>query len=231
MSKKILGISLVALLAAGVFAFYSFSNESDEVKGVPNGEVEVAEQVKTEPVALVGKDSLSALMERGENLECTISYDSGDISSGKVEGTYFTSRGRIRGDFLTPEAGAGSVSSIILRDNTLYTWTEIEGEKFGMKIDLSTLEESKSEEENLEAKEIVPLDAEVDYDCKEWENLDGSVFEPPTDVIFRDFSDIMNTGMEFGTSYGEMGAGNSCAVCNQLTGSEKAQCLTALSCQ
>lgn len=232
MGKKILGLSLVVLVAAGAFAFYSFSNESGKVKAVPGGEIIEAEQIPNEPIALMGKDSLTALMERGENLECTISYDSGDISGGMVEGTYFTSRGRIRGDFLTPEAGAGSVSSMILRDKTLYTWTEIEGEKFGMKVALSTLEEQKSESDNLEAKEVVPLDAEVNYDCKEWKNLDGSVFEPPTDVIFRDFSDIMNTGMEFGTSYGEFGGEvDKCAVCSQLSGSEKSQCFKALSCQ
>jgi hypothetical protein len=230
MSKKIIGLSLVVLLLAGTFAVYSFSKE--EVVGVSqNNATSSTVTTEVKEMNMKGRDSLTALMERGENLECTISYESDDISGSKVEGTYFTSRGRIRGDFLTPEAGAGSVSSIILRDNTLYSWTEIEGEKFGMKIALDTLAESKLESDNLEAKEIVPLDASVDYDCKEWENFDGSVFEPPTDVIFRDFSDIMNTGMEFGTSYGEMGGEvDSCSVCNQLSDSEKAQCLEALSC-
>ena len=47
----------------------------------------------------------------------------------------------------------------------------------------------------------VALDQSVDYDCKPWNKVDGSVFEPPTDVIFRDFGSVINTGMEYGNIY------------------------------
>lgn len=231
MGKKTLGLSIVVLLVAGAYAMYSLSKKNDEVKSVQETNTENEVETVKSSASMSGKDSLTALMQRGENLECTIKYDSSELSEGSVEGTYFTSRDRIRGDFTTSNSGVDSVSSIIMRDSTLYSWTEIEGEKFGMKISMDTLEDSKSSENKLEAKEVVPLDSPVTYDCKEWKNLDGSIFEPPTDVIFKDFADIKSTGMEFGTSYEEVGGGvNKCSACNQLSGSEKTQCLAALSC-
>jgi hypothetical protein len=233
MSKKILWLSIVVLAVAVIaFALNFFSdspkenidNSLDE-KVLPQKEVPFQEN-------LAGTGSMDYLMSRGENLECNIIYEAAGVGGQAIEGTYFTSRERLRGDFLVPDAGAGAVSSMIIKDNEMYTWTEINGEKYGMKVDLDTLNKTKESEDNLQVKEAVPLDAAIKYDCKVWENVDGSVFEAPTDIIFKDFAEIRNTGMEFGTSY-EEASGNvdKCAVCKQLSGSEKAQCLSALSCQ
>lgn len=231
MSKKIIGFSLVVLLAAGAFAMYSLSKKTDELKSSEKTDTAKESVPEITQKSMSGQDSLVALMQRGENLECTIKYNSNGTSTESVEGTYFKSRGRIRGDFVASNSGVNSVSSIIMSEGTLYSWTEIEGEKYGMKVSMDTLEESKASNDKLEAKEVVSLDTPVTYDCKEWKNLDGSIFEPPTDVIFKDFADIKKTGMEFGTSYEEVGGGsNKCGVCNQLSGSEKTQCLAALSC-
>jgi hypothetical protein len=71
----------------------------------------------------------------------------------------------------------------------------------------------------------------VSYNCKPWVALDGSVFEVPTDVIFKDYKDLVNVGMEYGTSYGEGApAASQCAACDELSGTEKAQCRALLSC-
>lgn len=96
----------------------------------------------------------------------------------------------MRGDFILPEVATGSVSSIIMRDNTMYNWSIIEGVVHGVKYDLSTMATAQSSEKAPEAKGPVPVDQPVNYECKPWLIVDGSIFEPPTDVLFRDVADM-----------------------------------------
>lgn len=80
----------------------------------------------------------------------------------------------------------------------MYLWSEIEGVAYGIKADLS-----KSSEDVPDDKSPVPLDADVKYDCKPWVNVDNTVFVPQNDVLFQDISEMMQSGMEYGTVYKE----------------------------
>jgi hypothetical protein len=138
----------------------------------------------------------------------------------------------MRGDFILPEAGEGSVSSIILRDNMMYNWSVIEGEKYGMKYDLSTMAKAESAGKAPEAKGPVPVDQPVNYECKPWENVDGSIFEPPTDVLFRDIADMMNINMEYGTTYEQTGLSAQCELCEKVApGPGQDECRATFKCQ
>lgn len=221
-----------AVIAGGAAMYLLFGNGPTEDSQVPEeGQVEVTEEQNTPAAPSSGRNTLSSLMARGENLECTVAYAQGDQIETNTQGTYFTSAGKMRGDFLVSSMGEETVSSIILRDGTLYSWSEIEGDAYGMKISLAQLEASKTEGSPA-AQQVVPLDASVDYDCKAWTAVDNSIFEPPTDIIFSDFGDIVNQGMEFGTTYegGAAGTQNQCAACEGLTPSEKNICRQMMSC-
>lgn len=236
MKKVLIGSIVIALAVAGIAVMMLLSNAPKEVKdGAVVDTATTTEKAPEVGAPITGSDTMTALMARGENLECSVSYYSDEAAKAPTTGTFFTSRGRLRGDFLIPDMGPDAVSSMIMRDETMYSWTVVEGEKYGMKISMKDLEASKTTQKTPEAREVVPLEAKVDYDCKVWSPVDGSVFETPNDVIFQDFNNVMNAGMDFGTVY-EGGAGasasvNQCAMCDQIEGEGKAQCKAMFSCQ
>jgi hypothetical protein len=60
-----------------------------------------------------------------------------------------------------------------------------------------------SESEQRESSLPVTLDESVRYVCKDWAIVDGSVFNPPSTVLFKDIAVIEAAGMEYGTIYEE----------------------------
>jgi uncharacterized protein YxeA len=240
--KKILLISIIAaVVIGGVAVFLIINNQTaeDKVLATQESAADVSENIETDNSPITGKDTMSALMARGQNLECTVSYFSDSSTTTPTTGTFFTSQGRLRGDFLTPGLDEEVVSSMIMDKDNLYTWTVVGGEKYGMKISLTELEKSKVTDDKPEAREAVPMDEKVDYDCKVWPVVDGSVFVAPTDIIFRDYSDLMSSGMEYGTVYdkgvSEEGISiegkSPCALCDEVEGEGQAECKAAFSCQ
>ncbi|HEY0964507.1 MAG TPA: hypothetical protein VGE31_01785 [Candidatus Paceibacterota bacterium] len=166
----------------------------------PGSEVTtVVEDVATEGVgtkdveALTGTDSLLALQAMNKNLECQIIYTAND--GKEVEGTYFISEGKMRGDFLVPapEFGGELLSSIIVDGPMMYVWSQIGDETYGFKSDRNT----PPKDRRVESKEPVPLDTDVKYSCTDWQEVDGSVFVPPQTVEFKDLGSMIEAGGEF----------------------------------
>jgi hypothetical protein len=144
-----------------------------------------------------GVGTLESLRLLGTAAECTINYVAED-GSAPVEGTYFVSEGKMRGDFLitSPEMEEQILSSMIMTDDQLYVWSVIEGESYGFKAPKATLSES-----DTEVKTPIGLETNVDFKCKAWKEVDNSVFIPPNDVLFSDMSALQKAGMEYGTIY------------------------------
>ena len=191
-----------ALLLVGIAYYLIFYIPSD-VKERIEDQQGVVKEVETEAGSeddqlLVGVGTLDSLRLLDRNLECSFSYADGEAT--QVVGTYFVSGGEMRGDFLTesPDLTGQVLTSVIIKEATLFLWSEIEGETYGMKAGLGEVSNS-----GADSKLPVPLDADVSYDCKRWNNVDPSVFNPPTDVLFQDMSELMNAGMEYGTVYEE----------------------------
>ena len=227
--QKFLVLIILGAVVVGGGAVYLLINdrEVDEVQNTENSEVEIIEPSTSAPVN--GHGTLTNLLALAQNLECTINYQ----TKVSVSGTYFTSQGKMRGDFVVPSDEGEVLSSLIMRDNTMYTWSEIDGQKYGMQFDLNEVKAAKEKGESPETREPVPLDAAVDYDCKPWVSVDGSIFEPPSDIIFQDFSKILNQGMEFGTIYEEKpDTASQCELCAQVpAGAGQNECKKAFSCE
>lgn len=226
---KFLLLSIVGAVVVGSGAVYFLLNDRPvaEVQSTEKNEVEKIEETKNEPVA--GRGSLKNILALAQNLECTIDYE----TQVKVSGTYFTSQGKMRGDFVVPSAQGDVLSSLIMRDNKMYTWSEIQGKKYGMQFDLSEVAAAREAGDIPDTREPVPLDAAVNYDCKPWVSFDGSIFEPPSDIIFQDFSKVINQGMEYSTIYEEKtDTTNQCAMCAKVpAGTGRDECMAAFSCQ
>lgn len=196
-AKIIIGVLVLIIL---FLAFY-LGKIGDENPSEVNNE-DRSSEIEVRPTAVTGEGSLDELLARNENLECMITYKANATSSQMMEGTLYTSNGKMRGDFITTDNGQEILASMIIKDNIFYSWSMINGQKFGMKASMDQLKDSGTENGQPRADNgPVALDQSVDYDCKPWNKVDGSVFEPPTDVIFRDFGSVINTGMEYGNIY------------------------------
>lgn len=194
--KKFLIISLIVLCVAAAAAYVAVYGrtqkqivtqdvESVAVEGVgmPEGKKSVS-----------GVGTLKEIQAQGKDFECQVVSKQSGIE-GNIEGTVFMSKGNLRGDFMVPapEFGGKVLSSMIVGGTSMYVWTKIENDTFGFKSDLSN-EKTKQ----IDTKEPVPLDGQVQYTCTEWTEVDGSVFVPPAEVSFKDLTAVIDAGMEYG---------------------------------
>jgi len=199
--KYVLGLGITALVIIA-FAFFWLLSGSD----LQNAQEEMAESVaqletqstsSSQQVEANGFGTMNDLLSREENLECQITTINNDTVS---EGTFFVADSKIRGDFITklPDMQGTGVSSLIIISDTMYVWTEINEESYGVKTNLGATADTA-----VPTQEPVSLDERVKYSCQKWEQVDQSVFIPPSDVLFQDVSKIMEGGMEYGTVYEE----------------------------
>lgn len=196
--KKTLIVSVVVAVLAVLFAWVSIFGTKKDVQTNENVEQVSVEGVgEPEGKQFSGIDTLTSLQAQGKDLECQVVYE--QVGEGvPIEGTYFTSKGNLRGDFMVPapDFNGKIVSSMIVGGSSMYVWSKIGGDTFGFKSDITN-------DTKVDSNEPVPLDAEVKYTCTEWENVDGSVFVPPADVTFKDLGATINAGMEYGVLEGE----------------------------
>lgn len=207
--NKFFTLAAIAIVVAG-FAYYALfwdqgslpATTTDTGKATAEQTEPSATATSSEREPFSGTGSLRELQARGEALECSITYTDATTESD-VSGTYFVANDKLRGDFLTdsPDLNGQILTSMIIDGETMYTWTEIEGEQYGMQVALAAIETG-----DVDANEPVPLDADVEFTCTPWPDVDNTIFLPPSDVIFRDMTDLMQGGMEYGTIYdsGEM---------------------------
>lgn len=157
--------------------------------------------------------SLKDLISKGIAQTCTYSNENG-------KGTFYVSGGKTRGDFETTSGGVTTKGHMLVDSGTSYIW--MDGQKTGFKstFDTSTTAEPSS---NPSVAQSFDADASMNYDCKPGV-VDSSLFTAPKDVEFMSF-DSINPSNGTGS-----GASSSCSYCNNLTGDDKTQCLTALKC-
>lgn len=202
---------LIVALVVGGFAYYTlFAGPNrallEQVSQPDEVTVSKEDEVKTiewEPRS--GTASLKELQSWGDNIECTISFETDDFvySDGRmqsIEGTYFVGGGKIRGDFLTqaPDLSGQILTSMIIDGSQMYLWSEIEGGQYGMKMDLSDADQTP-----VDTNEPISLDEAVTYNCKQWKEVDNTIFLPPSNILFNDMNELLQTGMEYGTIYEE----------------------------
>jgi hypothetical protein len=201
---KYVGIlSVVAISVAGFAYFVLFAGPSlPEAKNSVTSGTEAVGAVSVTPAkpeareAFAGAGSLNNLFARGQSMECQITYIPNPLEEALV-GSFFAAKGKVRADYLvpTPDLSGQMLSSVIFDGDTLYAWSEIEGDAYGFKIsDTSFAATSETE------ASPIPTDVEIQYDCLTWSAVDYTIFEPPTNVLFTDMSDVVKE-FESGTIY------------------------------
>jgi len=229
MSKKVIFSVIGVLLVIFLVVLFSGTNKKEVTLNNEGSTSSKDEAVKTEKTfPLSGDSTIQNLVMQNKSFECAITYNETEVdgSTGSTEGNIFTNEGRLRGDFIIETETDPIVYSMVIKDQTMFSWSEIDGEKYGVKVNL------ENKKEDVGSKEPVSLEDKVSYDCKVWDNIDNSVFETPNDIVFTDFDDILKKGMEYGNIYeDESVKGNSCSVCEKISDKEsKNQCLQDFSC-
>lgn len=195
----ILGIGAVAV---GAFAYFALFGSSSDVSEQQVAERTDSAQIENEQIEagnpLSGRGTFDQLVALGQNLECQVSYRP-EGQETTVDGTYFVSNGDMRADFLvwSPELG-NQVSSMIVLPEQTYVWSEIDGQTYGMSFATDMFEDPESA---VADDAVVSMDEEVEYTCSAWVRVDRSIFQPPANVQFQDYSQLMQQGMEYGTVY------------------------------
>jgi hypothetical protein len=193
-------VGLAVITGFSYFALFStpaqenFNQLSIDSGSLPTDSVEIKVEKKTPQK---GFGTMNELRLLNENIECTIIYTPAE-SGKEIEGTFFANDERIRADFLidSPDQKGQILSSIIIENNLMYVWSDIDGDSYGFKTDLG-----KVANDDVRSNEPVPVDQNIAYDCKPWELVDNTVFVPPTYVLFNDLDQLKQRGMEYGTIY------------------------------
>ncbi|MDQ5954780.1 MAG: hypothetical protein QG583_708 [Patescibacteria group bacterium] len=182
-------IAIIAILAIGGGAYVVTKNKDandDKNEGVElddrRGDIQYEDKMKGDDKDddKETKGSLRSLLALGKNTMCTFtSVVENSSSSGTV---YIAADGSMSGDF-TSQTSAGTITShMIMKGGTSYVWSGAQGAK----MNVSATQNATASNTN----QSVDLDAQVDYDCKNW-TRDDSKFTVPTNVNFIDIEAMM----------------------------------------
>lgn len=204
MNTKVIGIiAAIVVIAFGAWFFTQNNGDSGQTK---NDSLSTEAEIQLEQE----NTSLKELMTRGRDVMCT--YDSAE--SGK--GTIYASKGKARGDFEVTTEGRTSLGHMIADETTGYFW--MEGETSGMKMMMN----SEAEVNNNENQGVDP-NKNYDFRCNSW-RADDSVFNPPANVEFREFT---IPALPAASTSTEIDVDPS-AICNSLSEPAKSQCFSSI---
>lgn len=192
------------------------------------------------------KHSLKDFLGMSNMMKCTFANED---ATSITEGVTYTSGGKVRSDTKTTikKGNTTMTNSSIIDSGVMYAWGSSMPQ--GIKMELATMEGMKSEATTKDTPtQATDFDTAHDYDCDTW-SADVSVFVPPADVTFVDYSEMMkkmmgvngmgSDSMMFDAEAGTMEAGvpgkvgntASCALCEQVVDIEaKTQCKIAMGC-
>lgn len=158
----------------------------------------------------------------GKPQKCEVKFSQDNAQS---QGTVYVGEGKMRSDSTATMDGKTVVSHIILDGNVIYTWVDGQGTGFKMPATLSEAEKSQAGQ-----KRPVDLEQKVSYTCEDW-SVDNSLFTPPSNVIFTDFSNLVPKMPAPGANVGASQHAAACSACEQAPEASRAQCKAALGCK
>lgn len=135
------------------------------------------------------QDLIASALSGTGSVKCEYTGDDGAVVTAYVK------NGMVRTDITGSPEGEGS---FIMKENTTWTWSPetLQGVMF-------VLPEASGDDVSIEVEEETQTTAdEIAADLKRYkdscraENVDSSVFEVPSDVVFQDFSQVISEEMQ-----------------------------------
>lgn len=177
MSKKVVLIAIAALVAAAAVVAIVLVVTKKDSNQANTATVSTAQ--KTEATAVNG--SISSLLAKNEARVCTYSTTT---DGDEAKGTAYFANGKLRMNYTSTSEGKSTSGSMIVNGDTQYIWdtNTKQGFKFAFKV---------SEPTTSSDTQGVDVNKSLDFSCKSW-SVDESLFSPPSDVVIKDFSTILN---------------------------------------
>lgn len=214
----IIGIILLLLIGGGAFVFMG-------KKSVP---VNPSVQTQTDSLGSVStQSSLKDLLLGGKAQTCTYTDK---LEGSDITGTSYMASGKMRSDFDSVINGKTMSTHMIMDGNTSYTWTDGQATGFKMTINPDDLEKDESVDANTNSsagRQSVDVNKVIDYKCGNW-TVDNSLFIPPSDIKFTDFSTMMKPQTDISSA--PQVPFNNCGICENQPEESKQACRTALKC-
>jgi len=218
MNKIVIAIIAIVVVAAGAFFFLrSGSSETNQTQ-------DTSEMVNESGNMVSG--TFMDLLALGQNYQCTFQTVDGD--GNETSGVVYTANGGelLRGEFQINSTDGSFYDAHILRDGTYnYLWSSQQAQ--GFKTEISATEGLFGSDNESEGETDYGIDdnATVDFDCDSW-RVDNSMFVPPSNIEFADFTQMMTEVQESLEQ-----SGLDCSICDQVpAGDARSQCLSSLGC-
>jgi len=172
-------------------------------------------QVTSAPTTVA---NLKDLIAKGITESCTYKTDN---SSGSI----YMNGGKVRADITTQAEGQNSptISHMIITDGFTYLWTD--DRSTGIKMTYNPNATPSATGTTNNSSEVLNPDLNLNYVCSPW-GADTGKFTLPTNINFMEF----NAQVPVQTS-GPTGSSSQCSYCDNLSGTQKTSCLSALNCQ
>ncbi len=189
--KKVI-IIIVALLVIGAGGYLALN------RGKSSKNIETDKPGVTPSFQVVDNNSLLGWLKRGKSVECTLSTGEGTMTMQakdnkvRIEGLPYMFGGS---DTETPSMDGVSLTT----GDWVYMWSGDKGTKMNIKSMQETMdEEQKEKAEDYDWEEMAEgWDAQYKYECQE-KSLPDSLFEPPANVEFTDWTETMSQLQEIG---------------------------------
>jgi hypothetical protein len=217
MNKKALtAVIVILVLIVGVYGAYRVYKHFKRISA-PAAQTQTTATQSGAPSTTLG--SLKDLMLKGIPQTCTYKSD-------KSQGTLYMDGGKVRGDISTDVEvdGKTTESHIIIADKAIYMWSDGRNVGYKMVYDPNATP-APAGTKTTNASGALDPNTQMNYSCSAW-IADSSKFTLPTNVTFSSLSIPSQTTGAPTTG----GNASQCSYCNNLTGDEKTQCLTALKC-
>lgn len=202
MNKK---VALVALVLVVAFGAAGCGKKSDQLKLTVNDSSDASAMEKF-------SGSMNELLSRGKAMKCDFTVSDKDY---KQTSTIYVDGKNMRLDGVITMAGQPETKTHMIADESYnYIWSE---DKTGMGIKMKTGDVNANAGDSTAKAEDTKVDMnmKLDMDCGKW-SPDATVFTPPSDVKFSDFSEMLNS----------LTGGNMCGSCDFLEGKDKTECQT-----
>lgn len=204
---------IVAVIIIAVIGGYMVLNKKSTAPSQPTTSQEQSGQDEG-----IVKGSIKSLLSGGKNVSCSVKYPIGDSTS---EGKVYVTENKMRGDFTTTVEGKTMESHMISDGSYSYSW--VSGTPQGVKIKIDETQAKASPVAGQSQQ--VDIDAQIDMNCSSW-GVDNSMFTPPADVKFTDFSSMMKPAASPASGQTQQNRGSS--VCDSITDPQaKAACVGA----
>lgn len=220
----IVGVLVIVLLVIGFLVYKFVLSDKDDQGASVNQENQMDE---------ADSKSMKDLLGLGSSQKCTYNLSQDKVQSS---GVVYLSNGKMNSQYESGLVGSTMVKGYMIYDGQYnYIWSD--GSSDGFKMKIEEVNSAQSSQGSGSQAQALDFNQKMDFDCESW-NADSKMFEPPKNITFRDFSEMMKqvpsmpNSNKTGVSPNSDPGTADCSVCNSIPDdASKKACLVALNCQ